>query len=69
MQGVYKVSRQEIPTVLTRFIMLPNVTTSSEPVLREALLIYADNGLDFVDSLFYSYSVIERGRWKHSTKS
>jgi predicted nucleic-acid-binding protein len=59
MQGVYKVSRQEISTVLTRFIMLPNVTTSSEPVLREALLIYADKGLDFVDSLLCSYSVIE----------
>lgn len=59
MQGVYKVSRQEISTVLTRFIMLTNVTTSSEPVLREALLIYADKGLDFVDSLLCSYSVIE----------
>lgn len=59
MQGVYKVSRQEISAVLTRFIMLPNVTTSSEPVLRKALLIYADKSLDFVDSLLCSYSVIE----------
>lgn len=59
MQGVYKVSSQEISSVLTRFIMLPNVTTSSEPVLREALLIYADKGLDFVDSLLCSYSVID----------
>jgi len=59
MQGVYKVSRQEISSVLTRFIMFPNVTTNSEPVLREALLLYADKGLDFVDSLLCSYSSIE----------
>lgn len=59
MQGVYKVTRQEISSVLTRFIMLPNVATNSEPVLREALRIYADKGLDFVDSLLCGYSVIE----------
>lgn len=59
MQGVYKISRQEISSVLARFIMLPNVTTNSEPVLREALRIYADRGLDFVDSLLCSYSSIE----------
>lgn len=59
MQGVYKISRQEICTVLTRFIMFPNVTTNSEPVLCEALRVYADKNLDFVDSLLCSYSSIE----------
>ena len=52
MQGVYKISRQEISSVLARLIMLPNVTTNSEPVLMEALRIYADRGLDFVDFAF-----------------
>ena len=59
MQGVYKASRQEISSVLTRFIMLPNVTTNSEPVLCEALQLYADKGLDFVDSLLCGYSIVE----------
>ena len=59
MQGVYKISRQEISSVLTRFILFPNVTTNSEPVLREALRLYADKCLDFVDSLLCSYSSIE----------
>jgi predicted nucleic-acid-binding protein len=59
MQGVYKVSRQEISSVLTQLIKLPNVTTNREPVLNEALRIYADKGLDFVDSLLCGYSKIE----------
>jgi predicted nucleic-acid-binding protein len=59
MQGVYKASRQDISTVLTRFLMLPNVTTNSEPVLREALRLYAGKGLDFVDALLCGYSRIE----------
>jgi predicted nucleic-acid-binding protein len=59
MQGVYKISRQEISTVLTQFVMLPNVSTNSEPVLIEALRIYSGKGLDFVDSLLCSYSGID----------
>jgi predicted nucleic-acid-binding protein len=59
MQGVYKVSRQEISSVLIQFIKLPNVTTNSEPVLNEALRIYAEKGVDFVDSLLCGYSIAE----------
>ena len=59
MQGVYKVPRQDISRVLTQFIMLPNLTTNSEPVLKDALRLYADKGLDLVDALLCSYNRIE----------
>jgi predicted nucleic-acid-binding protein len=59
MQGVYKVPRQDISRVLTQFIILPNLTTNSEPVLKDALCLYADKGLDFVDALLCSYNRIE----------
>lgn len=36
MQGVYKASREDISTVLTRFISFPNVTTNNVPVAKEA---------------------------------
>lgn len=59
MQGVYKASRQDIATVITRFISSPNLTTNSVPVAKEALRLYADKGLDFVDALLCGYSRIE----------
>ncbi len=35
------------------------MTINNEPVLREAFRLYADKGLDFVDSLLCSYSRIK----------
>jgi predicted nucleic-acid-binding protein len=58
MQGVYKVSRQTISDVLSRFLMLPNISTNDTPVAIEALRLYAEKGLDFVDSLLCGYSRI-----------
>lgn len=58
MEGVYKVPRQDVRAVLTRFVAFPNVTTNSLPVVNEALRLYADKGLDFVDALLCGYSRI-----------
>lgn len=59
MQGVYKVSRQEIASVLTNLITYPNVTTNSSQVALEAFCLYADTGLDFVDALLCGYFKID----------
>jgi predicted nucleic-acid-binding protein len=59
MQGVYKISRQTLAEVLTQFILLPTVSTNSIPVAVEALRLYAEKGLDFVDSLLCSYARID----------
>ncbi len=59
MQGIYKVPRQEISTVLAQFILLPNLTTNNKPVLKDALDLYSDKGLDFVDALLCGYSRME----------
>lgn len=58
MQGVYKVSRQTISAVLSRFLLLPNIYTNDTPVAVEALRLYAEKGLDFVDSLLCGYARI-----------
>ena len=59
MQGVYSASRQDISSALIQLISLPNITTNNSSVLKEALLLYADKGLDFVDSLLCGYNRIE----------
>lgn len=59
MQGVYGASRQDISSALIRLISFPNVTTHNSSVLKEALLVYVDRGLDFVDSLLCGYNRIE----------
>ncbi len=59
MQGVYKVSRQNISEVLSRFLMLPNISTNNTSVAIEALRLYAVKGLDFVDSLLCGYARID----------
>ncbi len=59
MQGVYKVSRQEIAEALARLVAYPNITTNNTPVLDEALRLYSKMGLDFVDTLLCAYSRVE----------
>ncbi|MEI6306134.1 MAG: PIN domain-containing protein [Deltaproteobacteria bacterium] len=59
MQGVYKASRQNISEVLSRFLMLPNISTTNTPVAIEALKLYEAKGLDFVDALLCGYARID----------
>jgi predicted nucleic-acid-binding protein len=51
MQGVYGIPRAEISSTLGLFIELPGIATNSNSVLAEALRLYAEKGLDFVDAL------------------
>ena len=59
MQGVYKVSKPTISDVLSRFLILPTISTNNTPVAIEALRLYAEKGFDFVDSLLCGYSRID----------
>lgn len=59
MQGVYNVPRIEICSTLGQFIELPNISTNNSPVLTEALRLYAQKGLDFVDALLCAYHRVD----------
>lgn len=51
LEGVYKVPRNEIVDVLTKFILLDNVSMhESKSILVTALKIYHDKNIDFEDS-------------------
>ena len=51
LEGVYKVPREEIVTVLGKFVALDNIALSeSKKILLSALHLYHDKKLDFVDS-------------------
>jgi predicted nucleic-acid-binding protein len=62
MQGVYNASRQDISQALSQLISFQNISTTNEPVLMEALRLYVDKRLDFVDSLLCGYSRVEGAR-------
>jgi predicted nucleic-acid-binding protein len=59
MQGVYGVPRETISSTLALFIATPNVSTNSKPVLSEALSLYTDKRIDFVDALLCAYHTID----------
>ena len=57
LKGVYSVSRKDIGTVLTEKF-LPEVNSEHSDVLKLGLRTYAENNIDFVDSILYAYHVI-----------
>ncbi len=54
LQGVYKVGRSEIRDVLTD--LLDEISVSDQPVMVQALSLYADENIDFVDALLVAHS-------------
>lgn len=53
LKGVYKISREEIGSTLIDF--MDEITIDHQEVMTEALMIYADTSLDFVDCILISY--------------
>jgi predicted nucleic-acid-binding protein len=43
---------------LTILLDYPNISTSDANVLKEALIIYSDKNIDFVDSILIAYNHI-----------
>ena len=56
---VYKLPRNEIYAVASQFLDLENVKTDDKPVVILALETFSQTGLDFVDTLLYSYHAIK----------
>ena len=59
MLGLYHATRSDISSVLLQLTEQPNVSTSNLSVLQEALRLFENKKLDFVDSLLCAYSRIE----------
>jgi len=56
LQKLYKVDRKVISQVLIDLLKPKNIKTKNKNLLFEALKIYAQNNLDFVDCLLCAYS-------------
>jgi predicted nucleic-acid-binding protein len=58
LEKVYKVERVQIFVSLQNLLSYSNIRTPNGKILVEALKVYSEIKLDFVDSLLYSYSKI-----------
>jgi predicted nucleic-acid-binding protein len=57
--GVYKISKIEIADKLISLIHSDTILTDNEPIIIEALTLFRNQNLDFVDCLLCSYSQID----------
>ena len=55
LKGVYKVDKKEISDVLIQLLNRKNVKTENKDVVINALKLYKERNLDFVDCLICSY--------------
>jgi predicted nucleic-acid-binding protein len=60
--GVYEISREEITDKLINLINCNTIFTDNEPIIIEALSLFKNQNLDFVDCLLCSYSQIDEIR-------
>ncbi|MDP4098910.1 PIN domain-containing protein [Paenibacillus sp. P96] len=58
LEKVYKVDRPQIYDSLRNLLGYSNITTHDHSVLIEALKVYSEIKIDFVDSLLFAYSKI-----------
>ncbi len=57
--GVYQISKIEITEKLISLINFTTILTDNEPIIIEALMLFKNQNLDFVDCLLCSYSQID----------
>jgi predicted nucleic-acid-binding protein len=62
LQGVYEISKIEISDKLIGLINFATILTDNEPIIIEALTLFKNQNLDFVDCLLCSYSQIDEIR-------
>ncbi|OBR63270.1 pilus assembly protein [Paenibacillus oryzae] len=58
LEKVYKVERVSIFDALKNLLTYSNITTHDKNMLIEALKVYSEIKIDFVDSLLFAYSKI-----------
>ena len=57
MQKVYKINRDEVVAILSDFLAYPNIDTVDDfSLIREALNLYKNENVDFVEALLCSYN-------------
>lgn len=54
--GVYKISKKDIANQLLELIKYDNIVVSNYNVINEALNIFKDKNLDFVDCILCAYA-------------
>jgi predicted nucleic-acid-binding protein len=60
LEKVYSVNRKEINKILSELLSFYNITTNNMDVIKNALKIYSNKKLDFVDTLLISYNNIDK---------
>jgi predicted nucleic-acid-binding protein len=60
LEKVYKVERHEIKNALLEIMKYNNLKVDDLEVLKEALMIYADRNLSFVDTILYAYHSVRK---------
>lgn len=58
LEKVYKVERSRIHDSLRKLLGYSNIATHNHSVLIEALKVYHEANIDFVDSLLFAYSKV-----------
>ena len=59
LSGVYEISKTDITGKLTQLIRYNNIFTDNDVIATEALTLFKNQNLDFVDCLLCSYSTID----------
>ena len=62
LEGVYEAERSEIQEGVLGLLKYPNIRTSDEDVLKQALQIFSAQKLDFVDALLVAYHTVKKAR-------
>ena len=60
LEKVYSVNRKEINKILSDLLNFENIDTANSKVIKNALKIYANKKLDFVDTILISYNYIDK---------
>ena len=58
LEKVYKVERKDIYSSLIELLEYKNIEVSDFSLINEALVVYSERKLDFVDTLLYAYNKI-----------
>lgn len=58
-EKVYKIERKDIKIAVIDLIEYSNIKVKNEEVIKEALTLFADRKLDFVDTLLFAYNKVE----------
>jgi predicted nucleic-acid-binding protein len=59
LEKLYRVPRTDIRMSLEMLISYPNISFTNQEILLQAILLYKEKRIDFVDSLLIAYNHVE----------